>query len=254
MAVRIANNNTSALILGELKKNNNKLSKDLKKVSSGLKTNDAGDGVADYSISEKMRALIRSLNQDIDNSKKGIDLVKVAEGGIQQIIEELRNMKKMALDSANDHNSEIDRAIIQKEFENRMKEIDDIATTTEYNRRILLDGRYWLKEYEDLIPIYESEYLKIISSNIENNTTLSVNIDTNVMHIPSSLEFVSSKLGVYKNNLDRKVLFTNANTNSVENLIFDPNEVMRYNSFQGLFPLAEGMYLQKTYPVQDGPI
>ena len=42
-------------------------------------------------------------------------------------------MKAMAIDSANDHNSDLDRKIMQKDFANRMNEIDDIAVTTEYN-------------------------------------------------------------------------------------------------------------------------
>ena len=48
----------------------------------------------------------------------------------------------MALDSANDTNTDVDRATIQKEFSSRMEEINDIAATTNYNGKILLDGRY----------------------------------------------------------------------------------------------------------------
>ena len=142
MAMIVAHNSASAMALGELNKNNNKLAKDLKKISSGMRINGAGDGGAEYSISEKMRVMIRSLGQDSDNSKKGIDLVRVAEGGIQNIIDELRDMKAMALNSANAHNTDIDRATIQKEFASRIEEINDIASTTNYNGIILLDGRW----------------------------------------------------------------------------------------------------------------
>lgn len=142
MAMTIAHNSSSALVLGELNRNSNRLSKDLKKVSSGMRLNSAGDSAAEYSISEKMRTMIRALGQDLDNSTKGIDLVRVAEGGIQSIINELRDMKAMALDSANAHNSDEDRAILQKVFASRMEEIDDIASITNYNGRILLDGTW----------------------------------------------------------------------------------------------------------------
>ena len=154
MTMKAMNNTSAALALNELNKNNNKLSKDLKKVSSGMRITGAGDSAADYAISEKIRVLTRALNQDIDNSKKGIDLVKVAEGGIQSIVDELRNMKAMALDSANGHNAEIDRTTIQKEFASRMEEIDDIASTTEYNGIILLDGR-WYRPSERTTTITE---------------------------------------------------------------------------------------------------
>ena len=90
-----------------------------------------------------MRVQIRSLNQDVENVKTGKDLLHTAEGGVQSIVNELRNLKAMALDSANDTNTDIDRATIQKEFSSRMEEINDIAATTNYNGRLLLDGTYF---------------------------------------------------------------------------------------------------------------
>jgi flagellin-like hook-associated protein FlgL len=143
------NSGAAMQALHETDKNSNKLSKDLQKVASGMKINGAGDGAAEYAISEKMRVMVRSLGQDIENAKKGIDLVKVAEEGMLSIVDELRDMKAMAINSANDHNSEVDRAVLQKEFASRMESIDDIAATTNYNGKVLMDGRYWYTEYEE---------------------------------------------------------------------------------------------------------
>jgi len=176
VTMKAMNNTSAALALNELNKNNNKLSKDLKKVSSGMRITGAGDSAADYAISEKMRVLTRALNQDIDNSKKGIDLVKVAEGGIQSIIDELRNMKAMALDSANGHNNEVDRSIIQKEFASRIEEINDIASTTEYNGIILLDGRW--RRYKTLTSS-EGETVKVTSQTVDSDvSTTLIDIQT----------------------------------------------------------------------------
>lgn len=138
----VLNNLAAQATLNELNRNNNKLEKSLKKVASGMKLNTAGDGAAEYAISEKMNVRLRALEQDVSNAQEGKSLVRVAEGGIQNIIENLREMKAMALNSANDHNSERDREIIQKDFLQRMEEIDDIASTTNYNGKLLLDGRY----------------------------------------------------------------------------------------------------------------
>ncbi|SEH21970.1 flagellin [Selenomonas sp. KH1T6] len=142
MALTVANNTSAAMALGELNKNSNRLSKDLKKISSGTKITGAGDGASEYAISEGMRSMIRALEQDIQNSKTGRDLIKVAEGGIQCIIEELRTLKELAINSANDHNSAVDRATLQKEFDQRMANIDDIAEETNYNGKLLLNGTY----------------------------------------------------------------------------------------------------------------
>lgn len=142
MAMTVANNNAAALALGELNKNTNKLAKDLKKVSTGTKITGAADGASEFAQSEKLRTLVRALGQDIENSQKGINLVKTAEGGIQGIIDSLRTMKELAINSINDHNSDEDRKILQKEFSSRMAEIEDLASTTDYNGIILLDGRW----------------------------------------------------------------------------------------------------------------
>ena len=149
MAMTVMNNSAAMSALGEANKNNSKLSKDLKKVASGMRVGGAGDDAATYSISEKMRVMVRSLGQDIDNAKKGIDLVNVAENGIDHIVDQLRSLKAMAIDSANDHNTDADRATLQKEFDKRIEEINDTAAETNYNGKILLDGRYWYREYDE---------------------------------------------------------------------------------------------------------
>lgn len=150
MAMTIMNNTSAMLTLGQLNKNISKVGKDLKKISSGMKLNSAGDDASSYAISERMRVRIRGLNQDEQNVKNGKALLHVAEGGIQNIIDELRSLKELALNSANDHNTDLDRATIQKEFDSRKANINDIASETNYNGKILLDGRYGRKKVPNL--------------------------------------------------------------------------------------------------------
>lgn len=140
MAMTIMNNLSAMMALGELNKNNSTLDKQLKKVSSGMRINSAGDDASGYAISEKMRTRLRSLDQDIRNTQTGGSMLRVAEGGVQSIIDELRTIKELALNAANDHNTDLDRATIQKEVDNRLANIDDIAVETNYNGKRLLDG------------------------------------------------------------------------------------------------------------------
>jgi flagellin-like hook-associated protein FlgL len=63
----------------------------------------------------------------VDNVKNGRSLLKVAAGGIDSIVDELRNLKELALNAANDSNTDEDRAIIQKEFDQKMANINAIA-------------------------------------------------------------------------------------------------------------------------------
>ena len=54
MAMTVMNNGAAMMSLGELNKNISKAAKDLKKVSSGMRLNSAGDDASGYAISEKM--------------------------------------------------------------------------------------------------------------------------------------------------------------------------------------------------------
>lgn len=142
MAMSILNNTATMAALGESNKNLNKLGKVIKQAASGMKLNSTGDGASEYAISEKMRVNIRSLNQDDQNVQNGRALLNVAEGGMQSIVDELRRLKELAVDSANGHHSDFDRAILQREFEERKAVIDEVVATTNYNGKILLDGTY----------------------------------------------------------------------------------------------------------------
>ncbi|SHK70653.1 Flagellin FlgL [Selenomonas ruminantium] len=142
MAMTVRNDSGSMMALGQLKKNDSSLSKQLKKVSSGMRLNSAEDDASGYSVSERMRVMIRSLGQDIQNTQTGKNLVATAEGGMQEIINNLRSMKELAINSANDHNTDLDRETLEKEFASRKEAITDITASTNYNGRLLLTGDY----------------------------------------------------------------------------------------------------------------
>lgn len=137
----VIKNDMSALrSLNQLNKNSQLLGKSLQKVASGMKINSAADGASAYSISEKMRIQIRALNQCSDNTKTGSDVLKIAEGAVDNQIDLIKRMKEIALDSANDTNTDVDRATMQKEVNARLMELNDISYSTNYNGRQLLNG------------------------------------------------------------------------------------------------------------------
>ena len=147
----VLNNTAAAMTLGELNKNVSQVGKQLAKVSSGQKITGAGDGVSEYSVSERMRVRIRGLEQDIQNTKTGTSMLKTADGGVRNIIEELRSLRELAVNASNDHNTDADRAVLQKEFNQRRADIEDIATSTNYNGTLLLDGTWAIREETEQI-------------------------------------------------------------------------------------------------------
>ncbi|MBR1398045.1 MAG: hypothetical protein IJ563_11025 [Selenomonadaceae bacterium] len=182
MAMLISHNNSATTILNQLNRNNTQLGKALEKVSSGQKINSAGDEASAYSISEKMREQIRTLGQNRQNVQNGSSMLKTAYGGVQDIINELRSLKELALNAANDSNSDDDRAIIQRDFDMKRDTIDDIATLTNYNTKKLLDGTYKRP------LVFDSEELSEPTGVVKTITTEDYNITSNGVYtiLPSS--------------------------------------------------------------------
>lgn len=136
----IANNASAGFILGTLNRNINKKSKASGQLSLGEKIRNAGDDASGYAISEKMRVKIRSLDQADVNVQNGASMLRIAEGAIQSQINLMRTIKEKVIDAHNDTNTDMDRAIIQKEITQYYEEINDIAAETTFNGRHLLLG------------------------------------------------------------------------------------------------------------------
>ncbi|MDN5303568.1 MAG: flagellin, partial [Fusobacteriaceae bacterium] len=102
----------------------------------------AGDDAAGLAISEKMRGQIKGLNMATKNSQDAISLIQTAEGALNETHSILQRMRELAVQSANDTNTNSDRGQIQKEMDRLRQEIDRISTTTEFNTKKLLTGEF----------------------------------------------------------------------------------------------------------------
>lgn len=114
--------------------------KSIERLSSGYRINRAGDDAAGLSISEKMRAQIRGLDQASSNAQDGISLIQTAEGALNESHAILQRMRELAVQSANGTNEEIDRDALQAELNQLTSEVNRIGNTTEFNAKKVLNG------------------------------------------------------------------------------------------------------------------
>ncbi len=139
--MRIQHNIAALNSYRNLTGNNNAVSKNLEKLSSGYRINRAGDDAAGLAISEKMRAQITGLNTAQKNAQDGVSLVQTAEGALTEVHSMLNRMVELADQSANGtYDNPVDRANLQKEIASLKDEIDRIADSTNFNGINLLDG------------------------------------------------------------------------------------------------------------------
>jgi len=139
----IINHNIAALnTIRQLSVNANNTQKALEKLSSGLRINSAADDAAGLAISEKMRSQIRGLDMAQKNAQDGISLIQTAEGALNETHAILQRMRELAVQSANDTNTNEDRTQLQAEVNQLLSEIDRIADTTQFNTKNLLNGSF----------------------------------------------------------------------------------------------------------------
>ncbi|MFZ5987152.1 MAG: flagellin [Bacillota bacterium] len=214
--MRINNNMMALNAHRQLKVNSFSQEKSLEKLSSGYRINRAGDDAAGLSISEKMRAQIRGLNQASRNAQDGISLIQTAEGALQETHAILQRMRELAVQAANDTNVTKDRSAIKLELNDLAAEITRIGEKTQFNTQDLLTGSLSNKVIQ--IGANKGETLTISIANMRataigvpsgsllvNTTT---NLGKNIDLINSAINTVSAeraKLGAKQNRLEHTI-------------------------------------------------
>ncbi len=118
------------------------LTKNMEKLSSGLRINRAGDDASGLAVSEKMRSQIRGLRQASANAMNGISFIQTTEGYLQETQDILQRLRELAVQSANGIYTQEDRMQIQVEVSQLIDEIDRIASHAQFNGMNLLTGRF----------------------------------------------------------------------------------------------------------------
>lgn len=186
---------------------NGSLAKKTEKLSSGYRVNRAADDAAGLSISEKMRAQIRGLDQASSNAQDGISLIQTAEGALNEIHSVLQRMRELTVQAANDTNVTADRRAIAKEIRALTSEIDRIATQTEFNTMKLLSGKF---------------SGKVLQVGANGSQTISLKINA----------ITAGKLGVSAGKIAAKISMADANGKSITKLISVVNKAISKVSLQ----------------------
>lgn len=142
MALVINTNVMSLNAQRNLTTSGNQLAQSLQRLSSGLRINSAKDDAAGLAISDRMSTQISGLNMAARNANDGISLAQTTESALQEVTNNLQRIRELAVQSANATNSDSDRAALDQEVQQRIAEIDRIATQTSFNGRRVLDGTF----------------------------------------------------------------------------------------------------------------
>ncbi|NLK40309.1 MAG: flagellin [Clostridiales bacterium] len=225
------NHNISALNTNrQMMVNHNAASKSMEKLSSGLRINRAADDAAGLSISEKMRAQIRSLEQATRNAQDGISFIQTAEGALNEVSDMLGRMKELKVQSANGTYDTTDTGNIDLELEALGAAIDKILTDTSFN------GKNMLKSDFEGVSITDDAGAAIVSIS---KITFAGGLDeaSTIAEIDTAIENVNkdrAQFGAYQNQLEHTInnlSTTTENLTSSESRIRDVDMAMEMTEF-----------------------
>ena len=129
-----------------------KISKELDtaiaRLSSGLRINSAKDDSAGMAIVSKMESQITGLNMAVRNATDSQALIDTTEGAQVEVVNILQRLRELAVQSANDSNTALDRSFINTEATQLIAEVDRIANQTSWNSTKMLDGTFTSKQFQ----------------------------------------------------------------------------------------------------------
>jgi flagellin len=224
----------------------------MEKLSSGMRINRAGDDAAGLAISEKMRGQIRGLRQASRNAQDGISLIQTAEGALNESHAILQRMRELAVQSANDTNTDADRAELQKEVEALVEELDRIGNNTEFNTQKLLDGTFTGKKVH--IGANTGQVLEIAVNDMTASglgvsgvdIATQTGADSAIATIDTAIEKLSeerSQLGAWQNRLEHTIANLD---NASENLQAAESRIRDVDMAQEIMAFTKNNILQQA--------
>src|SRR6185295_9089114 len=172
--------NTNVLSLNaqrNLTTSQSSLATSLQRLSSGLRINSAKDDAAGLAISNRFTTQIRGLNQAVRNASDGISLSQTAESALGELTNNLQRIREIAVQAANASNSASDRAALDQEVQQRLAEVQRIATQTAFNGQKVLDGTFGNATFQ-------------VGANVGETISLSLGTDLRTTSIGKTADYV----------------------------------------------------------------
>jgi flagellin len=137
-------------------------------LASGSRLATSDEDPASFSISEHLRGQASGLRASRLNADNAISLIQVAEGGLNEQNNIIIRLRELAIQAASDTVSDVERQMLNDEFQQLSSEVDRVSKTTQFGSNKLLIGSG--KKFEFQVGAYGGKENKI-SYSLEANTS-----------------------------------------------------------------------------------
>jgi flagellin len=260
----IINHNLNAMNAHRNLVNNNiSQGKSSEKLSSGYRINRAADDAAGLSISEKMRAQIKSLDQAQRNAQDGTSLVQTAEGAMSEVSDMLTRMKELATQGSSGTYNASDLTAMNAEYTSLKAAITNISSNTTFNGISLLASGVGTLDIQTGDITGNTVTVSLVDLTAATSGLVDVSSQTNAQselaNIDKAIGNVNtgrSNLGATQNQLEHtfnNLAATSENIQAAESRIRDTDmakEMMSYTKFNILTQAATSMLAQANQAPQ----
>ena len=168
--MKIGTNPNSLFAQRSLTSSAGDLATSLRRLSSGLRINSAGDDAAGLAIASRMTTQVRGMSQAARNASDGLSMLQTADSLLGGVAANLQRARELAVQAANASTSLSDRQSLTYEVRQILAEINRVSSTAEFNgqkifaqdrtsiggdvnQRAVVDGLKlgWLQESESLV-------------------------------------------------------------------------------------------------------
>jgi flagellin len=133
--------------------NKSRIDKSAQKLASGLKINGASDDGSALAIADKLRTQVSSINESYSNATRAISMAQIADKAMGEQSKILDKIKQKLIQAKTSTTSDQGRINIAKDIKMLIKNLNEIASTTDYNMTYLLQ-----KDKDDNGPTSEISF------------------------------------------------------------------------------------------------
>jgi len=139
MSINFGGNSVTGFLRQQLSESTDAFAVNMKRLSSGLRINDASDDAAGVGLVQKLKSQIDGSTVAKNNTQTGVNLLQVADSDLSTINDLMLRMRDLAVQSSNGVYTTAERTALNAEFTSLRTEIDRVSASSSFSDLNLLD-------------------------------------------------------------------------------------------------------------------
>ena len=142
MALNVISNYAANVAHRNLQASDMQATSSLAKLSAGTRVLSAKDDAASLAIGSRLSAEVAGLKQASVNAGQAVSMLQIADGAMAKVQDILVRMKTLAIQAGSGQLSNIERGMLDTEYQALLLEVDRIAADTDFSGTKLVDGSF----------------------------------------------------------------------------------------------------------------